>query len=116
MRGLLVGIAVLLAAACSDPRPLSSQPLPSAAEPARSPVAEVAQPRVCEAERGTANDVAHEPDWRRYGDFDTWTTADGCAVRVDVLTSRPGAQHCNLESATVLITGRPLGTRATTNE
>ena len=57
-------------------------------------------------------DVANEPDWRRYADYREWTR-DGCLVRIDVLADRPGPEHCGWESARVIITGAPLGSRYT---
>jgi hypothetical protein len=67
--------------------------------------------RACEAEGGSVTDVAGEPDWRRWADYRPWTTADGCLVRIDVLADRPGPAHCGYESARVIITGKPVGTR-----
>ncbi|MGH3029199.1 MAG: hypothetical protein ACRDNE_00255 [Gaiellaceae bacterium] len=56
-------------------------------------------PRACEAPAGSVTDVAHEPDWRRFADYQPWTTVDGCLVRIDVLADRPGPEHCGFESA-----------------
>jgi hypothetical protein len=69
------------------------------------------EPRACEAEAGSVTDVAGEPDWRRWADYRPWTTAEGCLVRIDVLADRPGPAHCGYESARVIITGEPAGTR-----
>ncbi len=55
-------------------------------------------------------DVANEPDWRKYTNYREWTR-DGCLVRIDVLADRPGPDHCGWESARVIVTGAPLGSR-----
>lgn len=69
--------------------------------------------RVCDAEAGAVTDVSGEPNWRRWADYRPWTTADGCLVRIDVLADRLGPDHCGFESARVIITGKPVGTRYT---
>lgn len=74
---------------------------------------ERAAPRECEAQLGTAIDVAHEPDWRQHAPYRPWTDRAGCLVRIDVLAERPGPVHCGSDAAAVLITGRPLGERYT---
>ena len=66
---------------------------------------------VCDGPAGSVTDVAGEPDWRRYGDYRPWTTADGCLVRIDVLADRPGPSHCGWETARVIIAAIPIGTR-----
>ena len=78
---------------------------------ANPPAAASGDYRLCKAKRGTATDVAHEPEWREYADYRPWTTKDGCLVRVDVLADRNGPEHCGYESARVIITGTPVGTR-----
>jgi hypothetical protein len=60
---------------------------------------------------GAATDVASEPNWRQYAEYRSWTTADGCLVRIDVLGDRPGPAHCGFEAARVIITGIPIGAR-----
>jgi hypothetical protein len=40
-------------------------------------------------------------------------TRGGCLVRIDVLADRPGPDHCDMQSARVIITGIPLGARYT---
>jgi hypothetical protein len=72
------------------------------------------EPRECEAEEGSVIDVAHEPDWRQYGDHLPWTDRDGCLLRIDVLAERPGPDHCGWGHARVVITGQPLGAPYTT--
>lgn len=69
------------------------------------------EPHRCEAEGGAVTDVAGEPDWRRWADYRSWTTAEGCLVRIDVLADRPGPAHCGYESARVIITGKHVGAR-----
>jgi hypothetical protein len=69
------------------------------------------EPHACTAEAGSVTDIAGEPDWRRWADYRAWTTGDGCLVRIDVLADRPGPAHCGYESARVIITGKPVGTR-----
>src|SRR3954464_4055130 len=36
--------------------------------------------RRCEAEPGSAIDVAHEPAWRQYAPYRPWTDRNGCLV------------------------------------
>lgn len=71
--------------------------------------ASIPSARACGSPDGSVNDVAHEPDWRRWADYASWTTDDGCLVRIDVVAERPGPSHCGWEDAQVLITGDPLG-------
>jgi hypothetical protein len=40
-------------------------------------------------------------------------TADGCLVRIDVMAERTGPEHCDFQSALVIITGVPFGSRYT---
>jgi hypothetical protein len=49
-----------------------------------------------------------------YGDYRDWRTSDGCLVRIDVMAERPGPEHCDFQSALVIITGVPCGARYTT--
>jgi hypothetical protein len=77
-------------------------------------VREGGEPHECEAEEGSVIDVAHEPDWRPYADYQPWTDPDGCRLRIDVLAERPGPEHCGWDRARVITTGQPLGTPYTT--
>jgi hypothetical protein len=98
-------LMVLLAAGCGT------------AETENRPAARMAPPptssdyRVCEGRVGSVTDVAHEPDWRRYADYRPWATRDGCLLRIDVLGDRAGPEHCGFQSARVIVTGDPIGTR-----
>lgn len=65
----------------------------------------------CRAEAGSVIDVDTEPDWRRHAEYRSWTDADGCLLRIDVVAERPGPSHCGWEDADVLIVGDPLGER-----
>jgi hypothetical protein len=78
-------------------------------EPAEPGVAPIPSARACGSPGGSVNDVAHEPNWRRWAGYVEWTTDDGCLVRIDLLAERPGPSHCEWEDAQVLITGVPLG-------
>ena len=78
-------------------------------EPSTAPTDTVAV--ICDAPTGSATDVAGEPDWRRYGEYRVWTTADGCLVRIDVLADRPGPEHCGWQSARVIVAAIPVGKR-----
>ena len=71
-------------------------------------------PHDCEGQTGAVTDVAHEPAWRQHAAYQEWTDKSGCRVRIDVLAERSGPEHCGWESASVLITGKPLGERYTT--
>ena len=92
-------LALLLAACAAEPSPSggTTQPTLATAHP-------------CQARDGSVTDVAHEPDWRQYGDYTPWTTPDGCLLRIDVVADRPGPAHCGFEDARVIITGIPVGT------
>lgn len=70
-------------------------------------------PRACDAVRGSAIDVANEPAWRS-GQYRDWSDRNGCLVRIDVLTDRPGPDHCGYGSARVIVTGRRVGDQFTT--
>jgi hypothetical protein len=53
-------------------------------------------------------DLASEPPlWRQNG-YGTWFRA-GCVVRVDVITDRPGPDHCDWGNTRVLVFGTPIG-------
>ena len=66
---------------------------------------------ICDSPTGSVTDIANEPDWRRYGDYRAWTTADGCLVRIDVPADRPGPDHCGWQSARLIIATIPIGKR-----
>lgn len=72
--------------------------------------------RVCDSPPGSAIDVCSEPDWRQYGTHESWTDAEGCLVRIDVLDERPGPEHCDWQDTRVLTTGERLGERYTERE
>lgn len=110
--------ALLLLAACAPSASVSpsSTPLvePSAlasSTPSTAP-SEVGVV-ICNAPEGSVNYVATEPDWRGFGEYREWTTADGCLLRIDVLGDRPGPEHCGFETARVIVTGVPVGERYT---
>jgi len=53
-------------------------------------------------------DLASEPPlWRQSG-YGTWYRV-GCLVRVDVITDRPGPDHCGWGNTRVLVFGSPIG-------
>lgn len=116
-------LAVLLLAACApsaSSSPESAGPSSSAAVSVSPSSAESVAPSAsalavveCDAPDGSVNDVATEPDWRGFGEYREWTTADGCLLRIDVLGDRPGPEHCGFESARVIVTGIPVGERYT---
>ena len=99
----LVGLAVMVLAGCS----LAQAP----STPGGQPAAVV--PVVCAAPAGAVTDVATEPAWRQYADYRTWSMANGCIIRIDVIGDRPGPEHCGWEAARVIVTGIPVGARAT---
>ncbi len=63
---------------------------------------------------GADLDVAHEPPLWRQPNNATWFRT-GCVVRIDVITDRPGPDHCGWGTARVIIVGQPLGSRFTTD-
>ena len=69
-------------------------------------------PVPCEQRTDSDLDVATEPASRPFADYREWSR-DGSLVRIDVLADRPGPDHCNFQSARVIITGSPLGARST---
>jgi hypothetical protein len=79
--------------------------------PHSTPTATDLTATICVGASGSVTDVSTEPDWRRYGDYRPWTTADGCLVRIDVLADRPGPAHCGWEAARVIIAAIPIGAR-----
>ena len=98
-------LALLLAACAAEPSPSGGTTQPT-----------LATPHACQAREGSVTDVAHEPDWRQYGDYTPWTTPDGCLLRIDVVADRPGPAHCGFEDARVIITGLPVGAPYSTLE
>ena len=95
-------IVAILLSACRAAGPTS----PAASASASAPPS----PHACDAREGSVTDVANEPDWRQFAEYTPWTTPDGCLLRIDVIADRPGPEHCGMESARVIITGRPIGT------
>ena len=60
-------------------------------------------------------DLASEPAlWRQNG-YGTWYRS-GCLVRVDVITDRPGPDHCDWGNTRVLVFGSPIGAPFTGND
>lgn len=57
-------------------------------------------------------DVATEPPLWRQDTFGEWFR-DGCLVRIDVITDRPGPDHCGWGGTRVIAVGAPLGERFT---
>lgn len=66
--------------------------------------------RACDAGESSALHIDDEPPGRAFLSR-PWTDADGCLVRVDVITSYRGADHCDWQSAEVLTIGTPVLTR-----
>jgi hypothetical protein len=69
--------------------------------------------RECDSVEGSTIDVKHEPDWRPHATYRPWTDRDGCLLRIDVLAERAGPDHCGWQEASVIIAGRPIGSRYT---
>lgn len=66
--------------------------------------------RECDAEPGSAIDLASEPsDWLQHGTYLRWTDGDGCLVRIDVISHHHGAAHCGWQSMEAITIGRPFG-------
>jgi hypothetical protein len=57
-------------------------------------------------------DVASEPPLWRQDTFREWFR-DGCLVRIDVITDRPGPDHCGWDGTRVIAVGNPVGERFT---
>lgn len=94
-------VLVMTVSGCAGASPSASS------TPTQTPA--VGLPVTC----GAATDVASEPNWRQYADYRSWTTADGCLVRIDVLADRPGPAHCGFQAARVITTGIPIGAHYT---
>lgn len=70
----------------------------------------VSRPVGCDAEPGSPTDLDSEPaQWLAFGDYKRWFDAEGCPVRIDVISNINGAEHCDLEDAEFITIGRPLG-------
>ncbi len=71
----------------------------------------VTRPVGCDAEPGSPTDLDSEPEqWLAFGEYRRWFDAEGCPVRIDVISNINGAEHCDLEDAEFITIGRPLGT------
>ncbi len=71
----------------------------------------VTRPVGCDAEAGSPTDLESEPEqWLAFGEYKRWFDAEGCPVRIDVISNIDGAAHCDLEDAEFITIGRPLGT------
>jgi hypothetical protein len=74
----------------------------------------VTRPVGCDAEPGSPTDLDAEPaQWLAFGDYKRWSDAEGCPVRVDVISNINGAAHCELQDAEFISIGRPLGAPVT---
>ena len=70
----------------------------------------VTRPVGCNAESGAPIDLNSEPaDRLAFVDYLRWFDADGCPVRVDVISHVLGAEHCGWRQAQFIIIGKPLG-------
>ena len=67
------------------------------------------RPDGCPAERDDPLDVGSESTERvlNADSYDRWQEGEGCAVRLDVVTTLPGDAHGNWESVTFLVLGEP---------
>ena len=70
----------------------------------------VTRPVGCDAEPDSPTDRNSEPQqWLAFGEYKRWLDAEGCPVRIDVISNINGAEHCDLEDAEFVTIGRPLG-------
>ncbi|MCP3987568.1 MAG: hypothetical protein GY926_21165 [bacterium] len=77
----------------------------------------VRQPRGCPSEEGSPTDLDSEPaTWLAYGNYLRWTDAEGCLVRVDVISHIRGADHCEYQTAEYLTIGPRLGESITEDD
>ncbi|NHZ71424.1 MAG: hypothetical protein GWP18_07255 [Proteobacteria bacterium] len=71
----------------------------------------VTRPVGCDAEPDSPTDLNSEPaQWLAFGEYKRWLDAEGCPVRIDVISNINGAPHCELQDAEFITIGRPLGT------
>jgi hypothetical protein len=102
----LACLPAILITACAAPGPSASVAASSSASSSGG------APVACAGRPGSVVDVASEPNWREFGEYRTWTTAEGnCLIRIDVISDRPGPAHCGFDAARVIITGMPIGAR-----
>jgi len=74
----------------------------------------VTRPVGCDAEPGSPTDLDSEPaQWLAFGEYKRWSDAQGCPVRIDVISHINGAAHCDLQDAEFITVGRPLGEAVT---
>lgn len=67
-------------------------------------------PSACRAPSpGSITDLAREPDYSDGGSLERWRTADGCPVRLDVVMTRTGPEHCGFQSVRDIVTTWPPG-------
>jgi hypothetical protein len=58
---------------------------------------------------GSISDLSLEPRYTEAQRLERWTTSQGCDVRLDVLMTRRGPEHCGWQRATDILMGDPLG-------
>jgi hypothetical protein len=58
---------------------------------------------------GSVSDLSLEPGYTAGQRLERWTTSQGCDVRLDVLMTRQGPEHCGWQRATDILLGDPLG-------
>lgn len=54
-------------------------------------------------------DLRSEPDYSDSSRLERWRTADGCPVRLDVLMTRRGPEHCDFQSVRDIVMTWPPG-------
>jgi hypothetical protein len=75
------------------------------------PADEPGPPRDCvDAEPRSAIDLSVEPGYDEALRLHRWTDANGCLVRLEVLMTRDGPEHCGWQARQELVMGTPLGT------
>jgi hypothetical protein len=103
---LAVGLSCVAAVACTNTTGLEATSPSASVEP--TPTTTAAAP--CGSVPGSPADLAAEPsDWLAYGIYLRWSDADGCPVRIDVISHIRGAEHCDFESTEFITIGPRLG-------
>lgn len=93
-----------------DLDPLPSTETTSAGTPTTADgITDTTQIAVDDCSTAADLDLASEPPGWRFPEYRTWFR-NGCVVRVDVITDRPGPDHCGWGSARVIVVGSPVGT------
>jgi hypothetical protein len=107
---LPVVVIVLLLAACGDNGAKAVPETETRTFVLDDQTYTVEQPVGCAAQSGSPIDIESEPvQWLAFGTYERWFDADGCPVRIDVISHIYLAAHCDWQEAQSITIGKPLG-------